>query len=61
MLGDDVAVVFLACATEEFERHDQEDDADAGAGEGPSGVNVPGAGEEASVDCVPVPQHLGMG
>lgn len=34
MLGDDVAVVFFAGATEEFESNDEEDDADAGAGEG---------------------------
>lgn len=55
MLTDEVAVVFLACATEHFERHDEEDHADAGAGEHAFGGDSPGARDEAGVYYVPVP------
>lgn len=41
MLGYDVAVVFFAGAAEEFEGDDEEDDADAGAGEGTLRSNAP--------------------
>ena len=55
-------VVELALETaEELEDHDEEDDANAGAREGPLAGDVPGAGDEAGVDRVPVPEHLTSG
>lgn len=58
VLLDDVAVPFLDGAAEELEGHDEEDDADAGAGEHTLAGDAPGRGDEAGVDGVPVPQHL---
>lgn len=52
MLGDDVAVIFFAGAAEGFEYDDEEDYADAGAGEGGLGFDAPGAGDEAWVVLV---------
>jgi hypothetical protein len=59
VLRDKIAVVFFAGAAQEFEQDDEQDDADAGAGEHASAGYVPRARDEASVDGVPVPQHLG--
>ena len=61
MLADEKAVVLLDRAPEELERHDEQDDADAGACEHACRGDVPGGGDEAGVDCVPVPEHLGFG
>lgn len=61
VLLDDEAVVLLGQAAEELEGHDEEDDADAGAGEHALGLDLPGLGDEAGVDDVPVPEHLVMG
>lgn len=55
MSADEVAVVFLCGAPEQFEGHDEEDDADAGTGHHGFGFYLPGGGDEASVDGVPVP------
>jgi hypothetical protein len=52
VLVDDVAVVFFAGAAEGFKNDDEEDDADAGAGEGAVGSDAPGAGDEALVVLV---------
>jgi hypothetical protein len=41
MLGHDVAVVFFACAAQELEDDDEENYADAGAGEGALGLDAP--------------------
>lgn len=60
VLLHDEAVVLLGQAAEELEGHDEEDDADAGAGEHALGLDLPGLGDEAGVDDVPVPEHLVM-
>jgi hypothetical protein len=50
--------VVFAYAAEEFEGETEEGDADAGDGEHGFCSDVPCGGEEASVYCVPVPDHL---
>lgn len=56
--ADEVAVVLLAGAAEGLEGQDEEHDAYAGAGKHAGGRNVPRLGDEARVDCLPVPEHL---
>jgi hypothetical protein len=46
-LPDDARVVFLGQASQGFEGHDEQDDADAGQGEGAVGADVPAARDEA--------------
>ena len=55
----DVAVVVALQAAQELEGEDEAGDAEAGAGEHGGGGDVPGGGEEAGVEGVPVPEHLG--
>ena len=57
-LAEEEAVVLLDGATEELERHGQQDDADARAGHHARRGDLPRRGDEARVDRVPVPQHL---
>ena len=40
-LAQDVAVIFFGAAAKEFERYDEQDDADAGAGKHAAGCDVP--------------------
>lgn len=58
MLLDEEAVVLLGQAAEELESHDEEDDTDAGTREHALGLDLPGLGDEAGVNDVPVPEHL---
>ena len=44
--------------TKKLQRDDEKDDANATTSEGTIGSDLPGAREEASVDGVPVPEHL---
>lgn len=53
-------IVLLAQAAEEFDGHDEEDDADAGASEHALGPDVPLLRDEAGVDGVPIPQHRNL-
>lgn len=56
--ADEVSVVLLDRAAQELKRHGQENDTDAGPGKHAARGDVPAGGDEARVDCVPVPQHL---
>lgn len=47
MLADEISVVFLDGAAEEFEGYAEEEDADAGACEHAGGCDAPLGGEEA--------------
>jgi len=58
VLTKEVTIPFLDGAAECFEGHDEEDDADARAGEHSLGCYVPRFRDEAGVNCVPVPEHL---
>ena len=40
-LSDDVAIIFLRGSTQELERHDEQDDADTGAGKHAARSDVP--------------------
>ena len=40
-LSDDVAIIFLRGPTQKLERHDKQDDADAGSGEHAARSDVP--------------------
>lgn len=51
-------IVFALQTAEELEEEHEGDDANAGPGEHAFGGDVPCRGEEACVDCVPVPEHL---
>lgn len=55
---DQVSIKFALDSAEKFEGHYQEDDADTTASKSSSGSDVPGLGEKACVDSIPVPQHL---
>jgi hypothetical protein len=61
VLLDDEAVILLGQAAEEFQGHDEEDDTNARAGKHALGLDLPGLGDEAGVNDVPVPEHLFMG
>lgn len=54
-MAHEVAVVFLTCSAQELERHDEENDADARAGEHSAGGDVPRGSDKAGVDGIPVP------
>lgn len=56
--ADDEAVKLLDGPAQQLEAHDQTDDADAGAGKHAVRGDVPGRGDEAGVNRVPVPKHL---
>ncbi len=56
--ADKVTIVFLAGAAEELESHDEEDNADARACEGPLRGDSPGASDKARIDGIPIPKHL---
>lgn len=58
VLSDQKAVVLFGGAAEHFEGDDQQHNADAGAGKDAAGGDLPGLGDEAGVDGVPVPEHL---
>lgn len=61
VLLDEEAVVLLGQAAEELQSHDEEDDADAGARKHALGLDLPGLGDEAGINDVPVPEHLRRG
>jgi hypothetical protein len=60
-LAHEKGIVLLAEAAEELDENDEENDADAGGGEGALGRDAPGRAQEAGIDGVPVPQHLPRG
>jgi hypothetical protein len=59
-LCEDHGVELLAHETENFEDDDEEGDADAGGGHHAAIFDLPGFGEEACIDSVPVPEHLSV-
>jgi hypothetical protein len=61
VLADDVSVIFFDTSSQKLEEHDEEDDADARAGEHAGAADVPTGGKKACVDGVPVPEHLRWG
>lgn len=58
VLPDEIAIVFLDGAAQQFENESEEEDADAGAGKGGIGGDAPLGGEEAGVYGVEVEEHL---
>ena len=60
VLAHEKAIVLFDGAAEKLEKDAEEDDADAGAGEHALAGDVPGGGDKACVDGVPVPKHLAM-
>lgn len=54
-------VILLAGAPQHLQRNDEQHNADARAGEVALGGDLPGLGDEAGVDGVPVPEHLQFG
>jgi len=57
---DEILIVLLDAASEQLEEHHQEDDANAGTGHHACAADAPGGGDEAGIDCVPIPEHLGF-
>ena len=51
-------VKLLRAPPQELEQHHQQHNADARHRKRPRRANMPGLGDEARVDCVPVPEHL---
>jgi len=58
LLGYNISIILLARATQKLEQDGQENDADAGAAEHGSGVDMPCRRHEARIEDVPVPEHL---
>ena len=54
-----IAIELPLGPAQELQRDDEEDDPDTASGECAVRLDVPGAGEEAGVDGVPIPEHLG--
>lgn len=54
-LAEKKGVVLVAYASQELKTHDEQGSADAGCDEHGIVGNVPGGGDEAGVDDVPVP------
>lgn len=57
----EVPVVFLDQSTEGLDQERDEEDADTGGRHVAGRANLPAFGEEARVDCVPIPDHLFLG
>ena len=55
---DQIPIKIALDSAEKLERYHQKDDADATTSESSSRSDVPGLGEEACVDGIPIPQHL---
>lgn len=55
---DEKAVELLGTTAQELKQHHQQHDANAGDSKGPGRAHMPGRGDEAGVDGVPVPEHL---
>ena len=56
-LAGDISVVLPRAASDRLDGDHEEEHADDGAREHPFGADLPGRGQEARVDRIPVPQH----
>ena len=55
---EDVAIVLALQAAQELKEDDESDHGGAGPEEGRVGRDAPAGGDEAGVNCIPVPEHL---
>lgn len=58
VMTDQISIKLALRSAEKLKGHHQEDDTDTAASEGSIGSDMPGFGEKACVDGIPVPQHL---